>query len=103
MLNLRDRRQTRHRALSRLSSPVFPCLPPPVYSLQSPASSFPSPVSHAVSLADLIDNDLAVLWSKLADFCNLAVINDLSGLSGLKEKNPDMKFSGLGFSVFPFS
>ena len=33
-----------------------------------------SHVSRAVSAADWIDNDLAVLWSKLADLDNLAVL-----------------------------
>ena len=37
-----------------------------------------SPVSRDSGAAELIDNDLAVLWSKLADLDNLAILKPIS-------------------------
>ena len=51
-----------------------------------------SPVC-AVSSADLIINDLAVLWSKLEDLGNLAVLMLLGDLAETHFYLADMKFS----------
>ena len=51
-----------------------------------------SPVC-AVSSADLIINDLAVLWSKLVDLGNLAVLMLLGDLAETHFYLADMKFS----------
>ena len=83
--------------VSCILSPVF-CILSPVSCLLSPASRLPSPVScllshiscllsqvsRALSAADLIHSDLAdlaVLWSKLADLGNLAVLTRLADLA----------------------
>ena len=56
----------------------------PVSCLLSLVSCLPSSVSHAVSAADLIYNniaDLAILWSKFVDLGNLAILTLLADLA----------------------
>ena len=92
-------------AIFLLLSPVT-CLPSPISSLPSPVSRLPTPVLSplspvsllpccTVSTADLIHNNLVVLWSKLADLGNLAILMLLADLADLYNFLADMKFSGL--------
>ena len=73
--------------------PFVSCLLSPVFCFLSPIICLPSSVScpcllchvsHAVSAADLIYNDiadLAILWSKFADLGNLAILTLLADLA----------------------
>ena len=82
------------RTLSRLSSPVPHLMSPISYLLNGLPSivscllshlpCLMTHVSHAISDGDLIYNDLGdltILWSKLADLGNLAILTLLADLA----------------------